>query len=106
MVDDNTRKWIVLYKPENYEIEFYKSLNFSIIIASTTELLEYLGSIRFECNESADYTVKVPSKYLIPSVVKEASYPVTNFFEGDIPRWSYIFSGQIVRTHYYKKLQI
>ncbi len=104
MVDDNTRKWIVLYKPENYEIEFYKSLNFSIIIASTTELLEYLGSIRFECNESADYTVKVPSKYLIPSVVKEASYPVTNFFEGDIPRWSYIFSGQIVRTHYYKKI--
>lgn len=41
MVDDNTRKWIVLYNPEKYEIEFYKSLNFNIIIADTQELLEY-----------------------------------------------------------------
>lgn len=25
MVEDNTRKWIVLYNPEEFEIEFYKS---------------------------------------------------------------------------------
>lgn len=104
MVDDNTRKWIVLFEPEEFEIEFYKSLNFSIIIASTSELLEYFGNVKLENGQNKDNRIKIPSSYVVPSVVKEASYPVTNFFEGDIPRWSYIFSGQIVKTHYYKKI--
>lgn len=104
MVDDNTRKWIVLYEPEEFEIEFYKSLNFSIIIASTREFLEYLGTIELESDENIERNIDIPTNYLVPSVAEEASYPVTNFFEGDIPRWSYIFSGQIVRTHYYKKI--
>lgn len=104
MVDDNTRKWIVLYDPEEFEIEFYKSLNFSIIIADTQELLEYLGTIVFEKEEKIESKVNVPSKYQIPSVIKEASYPVSSFFEGDIPRWSYIYSGQVIKTHHYKKI--
>ena len=104
MVDDNTRKWIVLYNPEEAEIDFYKSLNFSIIIADTKELLEYLGTIVLDNDTSTDNSVSVPSPYLVPSAIKEASYPVSNFFEGDVPRWSYIYSGQIIKTHHYKKI--
>lgn len=104
MVDENTRKWIVLYKPEEFEIEFYKSLNFSIIIADTQELLEYLGTLVFEQEGKIESRVKVPQKYRVPSGIKEASYPVSSFFEGDIPRWSYIYSGQVVKTHHYKKI--
>lgn len=43
-------------------------------------------------------------QYQVPSAIKEASYPVENFFMGDIPRWSYIYSGQIIKTHHYKKI--
>ncbi len=104
MVDDNTRKWIVLYNPQEYEIEFYKSLNFSIIIADTQELLTYFGNVQLKNDVKTDDRVKIPTKYQVPSYIKEASYPVGNFFTGDIPRWSYIYSGQVIKTQHYKKI--
>ena len=104
MVEDNTRKWIVLYDPQEYEIEFYESLNFSIIIADTKELLKYFETIESTTEKTVNNTVKVPSQYQVPSFVEEASYPVENFFTGDIPRWSYIYSGQVIKTQHYKKI--
>lgn len=104
-VDDNSRKWVVLHEPEDYEIAFYKSLNFSIINAGTKELLEYLGTVGGEEREETGKILNVPKQYQIPSMIKEASYPIKNFFEGDIPRWSYIFSEQIIKTHHYKKIE-
>lgn len=104
MVEDNTRKWIVLYNPQEYEIEFYKSLNFSIIIADTKELLKYFETIESTTDQIVNNTVKVPLQYQVPSLVKEASYPVESFFTGDIPRWSYIYSGQVIKTQHYKKI--
>lgn len=104
MVDDNSRKWIVLYNPEEYEIEFYKSLNFSIIIADTQQLLEYFEEISLISDEETGNRINVPIQYQVPSAIKEASYPVESFFMGDIPRWSYIYSGQIIKTHHYKKI--
>jgi len=103
MVEDNTRKWIVLYNPEEFEIEFYKSLNFSIIIADTEQLLKYFEQIELEKDEKIRSKIKIPAQYQVPSAIKEASYPVESFFMGDIPRWSYIYSGQIIKTHHYKK---
>lgn len=104
MVDDNTRKWIVLYNPEEFEIEFYKSLNFSIIIAETEQLLRYFENTVFEKQEKISNKIKIPEQYQVPSAIREASFPVERFFMGDIPRWSYIYSGQIVKTHHYKKI--
>ena len=104
MVDDNTRKWIVLYNPQEYEIQFYKSLNFSIIIADTKQLLEYFGEIALKRDVKVESKITVPIQYQVPSAIKEASYPVEKFFLGDIPRWSYIYSGQIIKTHHYKKI--
>lgn len=101
-VDDNTRKWIVLNNPEEYEIDFYKSLNFSIITADTQQLLEYFEEIIQDKKSQVNHKVKVPLRYQVPSAIKEASYPVENFFMGDIPRWSYIYSGQIIKTHHFK----
>lgn len=104
MVEDNTRKWIVLHNPEDYEIEFFKSLNFSIIISDTKQLLEYFEQIELDNNKQVSGLINVPECYKVPSPAKEASYPVENFFMGDIPRWSYVYSGQIIKTHHYKKI--
>lgn len=103
-MEDNTRKWIVLYNPQEYEIEFYKSLNFSIIIADTKELLKYFETIESTTDQIVNNNVKVPLQYQVPSSTKEASYPVESFFTGDIPRWSYIYSGQVIKTQHYKKI--
>lgn len=102
LVEDNTRKWIVLYNPKEFEIEFYKSLNFSIIIADTNQLLKYFEEIVLEKDTEIKSKIKVPVQYQVPPAVNEASYPVEKFFVGDIPRWSYIYSGQIIKTHHYK----
>lgn len=104
MVDDNSRKWIVLNNPEEYEKEFYRSLNFSIIIADTQELLEYFEKLELKNENMINGNVKVPSQYLVPQSCQEASYPIKQFFIGDIPRWSYIYSGQIIKTQHYKKI--
>ena len=104
MVDDNTRKWIVLHNPKEFEKEFYKSLNFSIIIADTEQLLKYFEKLIFEKDTKIINKIKIPEQYQIPSAISEASFPVENFFMGDIPRWSYIYSGQIIKTHHYKKI--
>lgn len=104
LFDDNTRKWIVLNKPKQEEIEFYKSLNFSIIYSDTEGLLDYFGNLILKNSKPIENKTEIPTKYKVPLRSKEASYPVTSFFEGDIPRWSYIYSGQIVKTHHYKKI--
>ena len=104
MVDDNIRKWIVLHNPKEFEVEFYKSLNFSIIIADTEQLLKYFEEITFEQDVKITNKINVPEQYQVPSAIKGASYPVESFFMGDIPRWSYIYSGQIIKTHHYKKI--
>ena len=104
MVDDNIKKWIVLCNPEEPEIEFYRSLNFSIIIADTKQMLEYLGEISLVNYEKAKNKNEIPLQYQVPLSANEPSYPVETFFTGDIPRWSYIYSDQIVKTHHYKKI--
>ena len=105
MVDDNTRKWIVLHKPQEFELDFYKSLNFSVIIADTKEVLDYIGKLSLKhINKTVGQRFLAPKEYQVPSVNTEASYPLSAFFGGDVPRWSYIYSGQIVKTHHYKKV--
>ena len=104
-VDENTNKWIVLYEPEEYEIEFYESLNFNIITASTQEMLGYFENLKLVQENKRNRIKDVPEKYKVPSTAKDASYPSKNFFEGDIPRWSYIYSGQIIKTHHFKEIE-
>lgn len=105
MVDDNARKWIVLHNPQNFERDFYKSLNFSVIIADTKEILNYIGRLSLKHAVTAPgHSIAIPKEYQVPSPNTEASYPLTAFFGGDVPRWSYIYSGQIVKTHHFKRV--
>lgn len=104
MVDDNSRKWVVLHNPGEDEVEFYRSLNFSIITGGTKELLEYFSQVNINLDKKPETGLSVPEKYRVPSAAGAISYPVENFFMGDVPRWSYIYSGQIIKTQHYKKI--
>lgn len=103
--NNNDEKWILLYNPEEYEIDFYTALGFKIIIGSTLELLNRIqqyniGKDVFEdVDDEKKYYLK---EYSIPQNESQiASYPLVSFFEGDAPRWSYIYSGSLSKTHYY-----
>lgn len=101
--NNNSEKWILLYKPKEYEISFYTALGFKIIIGSTLDLLEKMllcnkDAYNEELNENTFYL----KNYSIPKNESQiASYPLISFFEGDAPRWSYIYSGSLCKTHYY-----
>ena len=66
--------------------------------------MKYFEQIELEKDEKIGSKIKIPVQYQVPSAIKEASYPVESFFMGDIPRWSYVYSGQIIKTHHYKKI--
>ncbi len=101
-IDDNEYKWILLMSPEEYEIEFYTTLGFKIIIGDTQSLLLELQKIQHNSkiikNESTD--IFLP-EYSVPPETNSAMHPLPSFFEGDSPQWSHIRSGEIPRIHYY-----
>ena len=103
--NNNDEKWILLYNPEEYEIDFYTALGFKIIVGSTLELLKWIQRHNIKRNvvEDADDEKGFYLKeYSIPQNESQiASYPLVSFFEGDAPRWSYIYSGSLSKTHYY-----
>lgn len=105
--NSNVEKWILLYNPEEYEIDFYTALDFKIIIGSTLDLLKELSEIKEnkkDKKENDDNNKKTfyLEEYSIPkNKAQVASYPLVSFFEGDAPRWSYIYSGALSKTHYY-----
>lgn len=102
--NNNDEKWVLLYNPEEYEIDFYTALDFKIIVGSTLDLLKKIEQYNanrevIQEDKEQDFYLK---EYSIPqNESKIASYPLVSFFEGDAPRWSYIYSGSLSKTHYY-----
>ena len=41
-IDNNSKKWVLLYKPSQETVDFLESLNFNIIIGDTTSLFKYI----------------------------------------------------------------
>ena len=102
--EQNFDKWIVLYHENSDDIEYFKTFDFNIIISSTDELLEYMGSIsskRAPATISQSVSTLV-QKYSIPSISDIPVRPIVNFYLGDNPTWYDIFSGKIHKTSHYK----
>lgn len=104
-IDKNTSKWVVLYKPKQEEIWFYEALGFNIIISDTINLLKYFDEQIISENKDILSDLHLP-QYSIPIYDKGlASYPLSSFFEGDAPRWSHIYSGEIAKTHHFTNIK-
>lgn len=101
-VDNNESKWILLRNPKDYEIDFYDTLGFKIIIGDTESLLSELKEIqkRISITKNESSGILLP-EYSVPPETNSALHPLLSFFEGDSPQWSHIRSGGVPRTHYY-----
>lgn len=105
VIDNNDNKWILLRDPEDYEIDFYLTLGFKIIIGDTESLLLELQEIQMMnlVIHPQPSMILLP-EYSVPSETNSALHPLLSFFEGDSPQWSHIRSGGIARTHYYNAI--
>lgn len=106
-IDKNTDKWILLYNPTKEELLFYEALGFKIIVSDTMQMLSYLNELEIHRDFEDDSVFdKEFEQYCIPLENEAvASYPLSSFFEGDAPRWSHIFSGEIAKLNYFANIK-
>lgn len=108
-VNENIKKWALLYKPEEETIDFLSSLNFNIIIGETQDMLQYMQDFRKESSEKVEILsigspIKELDEFIYPAENAVASYPLKSFFCDYTPRWSYVYSKSIPSISFYKKI--
>lgn len=104
--------WIILRKEEKSTAAYYESMGFKIIISDTEQFLNYLNGLQLNANEKPKHNSLTEeiryyfSKNIVPKSLNGlAVRPISNFFMGNPPIWSDIFSSQIFKTSYFSKIQ-
>ncbi len=106
-LNSNTKRWVLLYEPDDETVEYLESLQFNIIKGSTVDMLEYIGKLEFQENieENSEVEEEYLSKFTIPQNDKNmATYQMEAFFVDYTPRWSQIYSGRIPKLIHYKRI--
>ena len=109
-VDNNIQKWVLLYSPSEETVDFLQSLGFNIIIGDTKEMLGYLINLdKNNSNALVSRYLNIPdgndslNRYLPPrNDDRLKAYPLKFMFLDYAPQWSYIYSGSIPKTVYYR----
>lgn len=105
-------KWILLHNPSAEELEFYESLDFSIIEGDIKDFLESLPiMLGIDGSKENNRTTQddihdLFKNNLVPLDNRgQVSRPIIDFFRGQVPIWSDILSNKIYKVSYYKKIQ-
>lgn len=102
-------KWIVLYNPQEGDVEYFHALGFNVIISEVKEFLEYLPNL---CCENSKKTSAKASAIkdlfkanLVPTTHRgQLTRPIIEFFRGMPPIWGDIMSNNIYKTSYYRSI--
>ena len=109
-IDNNAKKWVLLYNPSPETVDFLESLNFNIIIGDTKSLLMYISENNAMIKKEVDVIVENKAnmqleKYCIPNNdEKLTSYSIKSYFLDYTPRWSHIYSCQIPKLKAFNKI--
>ncbi len=104
-------KWIVLREKDDPAIQFFRALDFNIIISSTLELLDYIKLYKSVDRQSKPTDIILGNtydlfpNYAIPDLSKIPVRPIMSFYMGAAPTWSDIFSGKLHKTEHYIKIK-
>ncbi|MEF3120510.1 SIR2 family protein [Kocuria flava] len=80
--------------------DYYRALNFQLIVAETDELLDYLASQLLTTSTQAYKATS--SLENIPPNADVAVRPLEDYFLGAAPSWSDIYGGKLHKTSYYR----
>lgn len=108
-LQEHQDKWILVYdKSEN---EYFEALGFKIINGSIDGFLEYIQTIVDELSDNIKVsslnkeTQEALKDYFVPLLKDTPSLPLTDFFNGQDPQWSHIFSNELYRTSYFSEME-
>jgi len=103
-------RWIQLKEADEGTIEYFRSLGFNIVVATTDQLLDYFfdlsKQIESEHNLSRNNTLSVrdfPSGR-IPTIQEESVRPIIDFYKGHAPTWYDVLTKRLPITTKYRAL--
>ena len=109
---DNAKKdmWILLYKPEEDDIAYFKALGFNIIIGSIEEFLmgisDLLGTSHDKKKHKSNAVTTLLRANFIPKDDRDQTKrPIEEFLRGMPPLWSDILRNVIYKTSHYREIQ-
>lgn len=104
-IDKNNEKWILIKEDDPAEVNYYKALNFHIIIGDVLDLLNEIRKCLPEqyINECKGVYLEQYAPPRDASCIQ--SYEIKSFFLGDGPQWSYFFSGNVYETSNFRKVK-
>lgn len=109
---DNAKKdmWILLYKPTDEDISYFKALGFNIIIGSIEEFIKgiigLLGSTKKQKNVNKNAVTTLLKANFIPKDDRnQTKRPIEEFLRGMPPLWSDILRNVIYKTSHYREIQ-
>lgn len=103
--------WIILTEQSSAASVYYEALGFNIIVSDTNSFLDYLNNFEYSLSKPKPVSADEEIRYFFGNnIVPKNSIglpvrPISNFFKGNAPIWSDIFSSQIYRTSYFAKAQ-
>jgi hypothetical protein len=107
---DQKDAWIVVHPDfvDEGEIRYYKSIGLKIIKSDSESFLSYLESIV----NNSEKTSKNPGignhpfpEYSVPSNSSLKHRAIQDFFIGNTPVWSDIYSPRVIRVHFYDDIE-
>lgn len=109
---DNAKKdmWVLLYKPTEEDIEYFKALGFNIIFGSIEEFIngigELLGSTKEKKNVNKNAVTALLGANFIPKDDRnQTKRPIEEFLRGMPPLWSDILRNVIYKTSHFRIIQ-
>ncbi len=101
-------KWIVLRDSDEAQIEYFRALDFFIIIANTEQLLAYVEDLKLfikpSTKNSKQSTRDLFPEEVLPELGTVPVRPLLDFYMGAEPTWHDIYSGQLYKTSHFSNI--
>ncbi len=102
--------WVTLAEDDSSTVQYFQALGCQIIIATTDEMLSYLGEIDIKSPSLVSKVHTALTKDLfpteaLPEIGSVPVRPIIEFYLGAAPSWSDIFSGNLYKISYFNKIR-
>lgn len=112
--DHNTNRWVLIYQADENSgdnIDYLTAMGYNIIVGDTESLLGYFrdvlnnNQLKSKSIQSIKYSSQMSDYMIPPNDNKLPRYDFKEFFTEYAPQWSHIYSGQIVKTRWYREIE-
>lgn len=101
-------KWVLLWRPSNDDIEYFKSCGFHIISGEISDFLEWVSAIEPIVSDDRSELLSLAQAFSglgIPKLTDVPSRSFSEFFLGAAPSWRDVTNPRIKHLSYFSKVK-